>query len=119
MRLLGETAPWLDPSSLVRLHARGEHAVVARLLATAKLHERCGAFGHWVRHAGALLGGDPRRTAATLHARMKALARRSKAALEVSPIDVASVDGACLAALLASGWECPHRTTVVRAWKRR
>lgn len=117
--LRGESTPWLDPAALVRLHARGEHAVIIRLLATAKLHERCGAFGHWLRHAGALLGGNPRYTAAALHARMKALARRSKAALEVSPIDPATVEGACLAALLANQWECPHRTTIVRAWKRR
>lgn len=115
MRALIDFRPWLDPPALVRLHCLGEHAVIERLLGTATLAERVCARDHWIRHAGVLLGGQPRRTASQLHTRMRSLARRSRATLEVTPIDVASVDGALLAALLVEGWVCPHRTTVCRA----
>lgn len=110
--------PPLDPAECVRLHNAGFHRAVTRLIATSTVRERVHARNHWVAHARSLIAGDPRRAAGQLHARLVVLARRFQATHEAMPIDVSTVEGACRAVLLLSGWQCLHRSTLVRACQR-
>lgn len=110
--------PPLDGAEVVSLHNLGLFKVVARLLAGASREERARERDRYVQQAGLVLGGDGRLMAGRLHHRMVELARMTS--LHVLPIrDVTTVDGALTAALLVSGFEVPHRTTIGRALTKR
>lgn len=99
---------------LVRLQAAGFLEAVGELVARATPEERRRERDHWVQVAGVLIGGEARHLATRLHTRMRELLRSPS--LRVLPLPgVETVDGALATALLASGWELPHRTTVYRA----
>lgn len=109
----------LDGLVLVRLANSGFHGVIAQLLENSTQRQRARERARLVVLAGTLQGGPSQKTAGVLYRRMVELSRRSRATHESLPINVATVDGALLGALMIDGWAAPHVTTVHRAWARR
>lgn len=101
----------LSATDLIRLHNTGFGHVVQWLIASAGPFWRRTWRAEFVRHAGALVGGDPRTLPRRLWERLRALGRRPPS---VAALDLATTDGAIMAVLLVNFGVVPHRTSIGR-----